>query len=72
MIVTDWVHVVAGLLILVSMALGTWVHPYWYFLTAFVGANLFQYGFSKFCPLAMILRKIGVPENRSERNGCTR
>ena len=64
MIVTDWVHVVAGMFILVSLALGTWVHPYWYFFTAFVGANLFQYGITKFCPMAVIVKKFGVPECR--------
>jgi hypothetical protein len=64
MIVTDWIHVIAGILILVGLALGTWVHPYWYFLTAFVGLNLFQYGISKFCPMAGILKKMGVREER--------
>ena len=34
----------------------------WLWFTAFVGANLFQSGFTKFCPLAMILTKLGVPE----------
>jgi hypothetical protein len=70
MTITDWVHVVAGAFILASLALGTWVHPGWYFFTAFVGANLFQYGFSKFCPLASILKKLGVPETRSSQNSC--
>ena len=65
MIVTDWIHAIAGIFILISLALGIWVHPYWYFATAFVGANLFQYGFTKFCPLGLILKKLGVPENRS-------
>ena len=64
MIVNDWIHVIAGLFILASLALGTWVHPYWYFITAFVGANLFQFGFSKFCPLGLILKRLGVPEQR--------
>ena len=64
MIVTDWVHLVAGTFILASLALGTWVHPYWYFFTAFVGANLFQYGITKFCPMAAIVKKMGVPECR--------
>jgi hypothetical protein len=64
MIVTDWIHVIAGIFILVSLALGTWVHHYWYFFTAFVGLNLFQYGISKFCPMATILKKMGVPERR--------
>jgi len=63
MIVTDWVHVIAGTFILVSLALGTWAHPYWYFFTAFVGANLLQYGITKFCPMAVFLKKMGIPES---------
>ncbi|MGE0084531.1 MAG: DUF2892 domain-containing protein [Desulfococcaceae bacterium] len=63
MTVNDWIHVIAGLFILLSLALGTWVHPGWYFFTAFVGLNLFQYGFSKFCPIALILKKLGVRES---------
>jgi len=70
MIITDWVHVLAGAFILISLALGTWVHPGWYFFTAFVGANLLQYGFSKFCPLATILKKLGVPETRTNQGCC--
>jgi hypothetical protein len=62
MIVNDWVHVFAGIFILASLALGVWAHHYWLFFTAFVGANLFQFGFSKFCPLGIILKKLGVPE----------
>jgi hypothetical protein len=50
----------AGLMILVSLALGYFVHPNWYWLTAFVGANLFQASFTGFCPLAIILRKVGL------------
>lgn len=64
MIITDWIHVIAGIFILASLALGTWYHPYWYFFTAFVGANLFQYGLTKFCPMAFILEKLGVPADR--------
>lgn len=62
--VNDWVHVIAGIFILGSLALGAWVHPYWYLFTAFVGVNLFQYGLSKFCPMAVVLKKLGVPEGR--------
>lgn len=58
--VTDWVHVIAGVFILTSLVLGTWVHPGWYFVTAFVGLNLFQFGFTGFCPLALILRRLGI------------
>ena len=50
----------AGLMILVSLALGHFVNANWFWLTAFVGANLFQASFTGFCPLAVILRKIGL------------
>ena len=50
----------AGAMILVSLLLGIYVSPNWFWLTAFVGANLFQASFTGFCPLAMILRKFGV------------
>jgi hypothetical protein len=68
-IITDWIHTIAGLFILVSLALGVEASPiflskYWLFFTAFVGLNLLQFGFSKFCPMAMILRALGVPESR--------
>jgi len=60
MVVTDWIHVVAGVFILGSLALGIWVNHYWYFFTAFVGLNLFQFGFTGFCPMGTILKKPGV------------
>lgn len=50
----------AGSMVLVSLALGYYVSPNWYWLTAFVGANLVQSSFTGFCPLAMVLRKLGV------------
>ena len=69
MIITDWVHTIAGSFILLSLALGIPASPvfqsqYWLYLTAFVGLNLFQYGFSRFCPLAIILKALGVPDKR--------
>jgi len=69
MIITDWIHTIAGSFILISLALGLPVSPvfhssYWLLLTAFVGLNLFQYGFTKFCPMAYILKALGVPEER--------
>jgi hypothetical protein len=69
MIVSDWIHILAGSFILLSLTLGVEASPlfhskYWLFLTAFVGLNLFQFGFSKFCPLGLILKKFGIPENR--------
>lgn len=50
----------AGTVVLASLALGIYVSPNWFWLTAFVGANLFQSSFTGFCPLAMILKKLGV------------
>lgn len=50
----------AGTVITVSLVLGTMVHPYWLFLAAFVGLNMFQASFTRFCPLAIVLKKIGV------------
>jgi len=69
MIVSDWIHVLAGSFILLSLSLGVEASPifhskYWLLFTAFVGLNLFQFGFSKFCPLGLILKKIGIPESR--------
>lgn len=69
MIVSDWIHVLAGSFILISLSLGIEASPvfhskYWLFLTAFVGLNLFQFGFSKFCPMELLLKKLGIPEIR--------
>ena len=50
----------AGLMILLSLLLGVLVSPYWFWFTAFVGANLFQSAFTGFCPLALILKRMGV------------
>ena len=50
----------AGGMVLLSLALGLLVSPYWFALTGFVGLNLFQSAFTGFCPLAIMLRKLGV------------
>ena len=50
----------AGTVVLVSLALGIYVSPNWFWLTAFVGANLFQSSFTGFCPLEKILGRLGV------------
>jgi hypothetical protein len=55
-------RMIAGAFVLISLALGYWVHPYWYFFTAFVGLNLFQSSLTNWCPMMTILRKLGVPE----------
>jgi hypothetical protein len=68
MTVERYIRIFAGLFILVSLALGVeasplFVSPWWLAFTAFVGLNLFQFGFTNFCPLALILKKFGVKES---------
>jgi Inner membrane protein YgaP-like, transmembrane domain len=50
----------AGFMVLLSVALGYFVSPYWYWLTVFVGANLLQSSFTGFCPAAIFFKKLGV------------
>jgi len=53
---------IAGIFILVSVLLGYFYNKYWLFITIFVGLNLFQYSFTGFCPVAKILKKLGMKE----------
>lgn len=50
----------AGFMVLLSLALGWYVSPWWLLLTAFVGLNLLQAGVTGFCPAAMIFRSLGM------------
>ena len=65
MTIERYLRLIAGIFVLVSLALGWWVSPWFYLLTAFVGLNLFQSGFTNWCPMMAILRKAGV-----ERPAC--
>ena len=58
--VERWLRLVAGAFVLLSVALGYYVSPYWFLFTAFVGLNLFQSAFTNWCPLMTVLRKAGV------------
>jgi hypothetical protein len=49
----------AGAMVLLSLSLGLLASPYWFVLTAFVGLNLFQSAFTGFCPLAILLKRLG-------------
>lgn len=51
------IRAIAGSFILISLALGYFVSPYWFLFTAFVGLNLFQSAFSKWCLMEDILKK---------------
>jgi len=60
MTVERTLRLIAGAFVMLSLALGYWVHPAWFLFTAFVGLNLFQSGFTNWCPMMTILRKAGV------------
>jgi hypothetical protein len=65
--VNRMVRIIAGLFVLISLALGApasplYVSSYWLWFTAFVGANLFQSGITTFCPMDIFLKKLGVKE----------
>jgi hypothetical protein len=60
MTVNDGLRLAAGFFVLLSLALGYAVSPYWFLFTAFVGLNLFQSALTKWCPLMSILRWAGV------------
>jgi hypothetical protein len=62
------VRIIAGFFILLSLSLGVESSPLfqninWLWFTVFVGTNLFQSGFTQFCPLEIILKKLGIKEN---------
>ncbi|MGQ3290551.1 YgaP family membrane protein [Sphingopyxis sp.] len=50
----------AGFIVLLSVVLAWFVHPYWIALAAFAGLNLIQASFTGFCPAAMLFKRLGV------------
>lgn len=55
-------RIIAGTFILLSLALAHFHNINWLWFTAFVGLNLFQSGFTNWCPMIAILEKLGVPK----------
>ncbi len=64
MTVERYLRLLAGAFVLLSLALGHWVNPYWYLFTAFVGLNLLQSAFTNWCPMMAVLRMLHVPASR--------
>ena len=60
MTVERLLRLIAGTFVLLSLALGYALSPYWYLFTAFVGLNLLQSGFTNWCPMMTFLKKFGV------------
>lgn len=58
--VDEAVRLLAGIMILLSIALTMWVSQWWLLLTAFVALNLMQSAFSKWCPAISVFRKLGL------------
>ena len=54
------VQAFAGVMVLISVLLTQFVHPNFFWLTVFIGANLFQSAFTGFCPAAMVFKALGV------------
>ncbi len=57
----QYIRAIAGSFVLISLALAHWIHPNWLFFTAFVGLNLLQSAFTRWCPMEKILARLGVP-----------
>ena len=60
------VRIMAGCMVLLSLALAHWVNPNWLWLTVFVGVNLIQSALTGFCPAELILGKLGVGQGKCE------
>ena len=58
--VERYLRLIAGAIVLLTVALGYLVSPYWYLFTAFVGLNLSQSAFTNWRPMTTILKKLGV------------
>lgn len=59
----------AGFMVLLSVALTVWAHPFFVWLTVFVGANLLQSAFTRFCPAAMLMHRLGIKSEREQALG---
>lgn len=63
------IRAIAGTFILASVALAVWVSPWWLLFTAFVGLNLLQSGFTKWCLMEDILRWTGLHHEEPPASG---
>lgn len=64
-------RLMAGVVIIISLGLGTYINPLWYYLTAFVGLNLFQSGFTRWCPAVTIFQKMGLKSEVCSSEGMS-
>ena len=64
MTVDQYLHLLAGSFVLISLALAHYLSAYWLFFTAFVALNLIQSAFTNWCPMMTILRRLGVRDEQ--------
>ena len=67
MTIDRMLRLIAGLFVAASVLLGMFVHPYFLWFTLFVGLNLFQSGFTNWCPMMAILRRAHIPDQPSHQ-----
>ena len=60
--INEWLRLIAGTFVIASVVLGVLVNPWFFAFTAFVGLNLVQSAFTRWCPMISFLRKLGVRE----------
>ena len=58
------IYRLAGVIVLLGMALGWFVSPWWFILPVFAGANMLQFSFTGFCPAELIMGKLGLCEKK--------
>jgi hypothetical protein len=71
MSIERYLRLIAGLFVMLSVALGYWVHSAWFLFTAFVGLNLFQSAFTNWCPMMTFLRRLGVQPAEPDVRGAS-
>lgn len=63
--IDKFIFAFAGLMIVISLSLGYWIHSGFFLFTGFIGINMFQAAFTGFCPLAIVLKKIGIKSGKA-------
>ena len=71
MTVNAALRLMAGTVVLISLALGTYINPAWFYLTGFVGLNLLQSAFTGWCPAITIFKKLGLKQESCNVNGMS-
>ena len=66
----SYIRAIAGSFVLLSLVLGYLHSPYWHLFTAFVGLNLLQSAFTRWCPMETFLARLGVGSSKTEPTGA--